>query len=103
MSETAWFEENVSDKFAVDGEQVILSSGYKPYKPIQTEKEKLIFALWQFKYAYRQLANTWQEAYYIDLGKRKANECYPFDASFDELEVEGWVDKLVDELTAEEK
>lgn len=97
-----WFEENVSEKFAIDGDKVILSSGYKPYKPLQTEKEKLVFALWQFKYAHRQLAKVWQEAYYIDLSHRKANESYPFTSSFDELEVGEWVDKLVDELTAEE-
>lgn len=94
-----WHEENISERFMTDGCKIIIEENYKP---IRMEKEKLTFALWQFKHAHQQLVEEWQRAYYIDLGSLKANEKYPFTASFDEIDVAGWVEAIVDELFDEE-
>lgn len=93
-----WHEANISERFMTDGCKIIIEEGYTPYKPLRMEKEKLTFALWQFKHAHQQMVEAWHSAYYIDLNKLKANEKYPFATSFDELEVADWVDSVVDEL-----
>lgn len=93
-----WHEKNVGRLYRTDGIHVMLDGSYIQDNTARQEKEKLTFALWQFKHAYKQLLETWQDAHYVDLNKLKANDKYPFTYSFDELEVVDWIDSVVDEL-----
>lgn len=61
-------------------------------------KEEMLTALFRFKDAYCDLLNEWQRIDGCDLNELDANSKYPFDKSFDELDVVEWIDAAMDEL-----
>lgn len=54
-------------------------------------------ALINFKLAYYGLLDAWHQDD-IDLNDLNANSSYPFDVSFDELELADWLTAVYDEL-----
>jgi len=55
-------------------------------------REKMIEALDNFAKAYNELVDTWHRTPSQLDYDNKLSYAYPFDKSFDELEVPGWVD-----------
>lgn len=60
-----------------------------------------IRVLENFRNAYRQLLYSWNE-YGSNLNETNAIKSYPFDKSFDELEVCEWVNRTINELKQRE-
>lgn len=58
--------------------------------------KELISALIEFKQAYNNLAKEWIKD--DTLFKTKSIELYPFKQSYDELEVNKWIDNTITEL-----
>ena len=61
-------------------------------------KEEMLVALFRFKDAYNDLLEEIQRIDSCDLNELDAISKYPFDKSFDELEVAEWVDATMKEL-----
>ena len=67
---------------------------------METRKQQIQraqLALINFKLAYYGLLDAWQQED-IDLNDLNANSLYPFDVSFDELELADWLTAVYDEL-----
>lgn len=56
----------------------------------------LIYALQQFNYGYRNLLEEWSLSDIMD--ETENIDLYPFQRSFDELEIPEWVVKTITEL-----
>ena len=56
---------------------------------------ELINALQEFKNAYNNLLNQW---FKNDLNETESIKLYPFNKSFDELEINEWIDSTITEL-----
>lgn len=66
-------------------------------KNIQTNNiQKQIQALQLFKEAYVNLLTNWSSG--IDLNELESVEQYPFNNSFDEITIDTWCDKSIQEL-----
>lgn len=63
-----------------------------------SRKEEMLAALFRFKDAYNDLLEEILRVDSCDLNELDANVKYPFDKSFDELEVVEWVDAAMKEL-----
>jgi hypothetical protein len=59
---------------------------------------KMITAMKKFMEAYREIDELWSDA---GLDETEAIKLYPFDHSFDELNINGWCTATIDELTGD--
>ena len=68
---------------------------------MEKEKRKQLMEAWgaliEMKRAYNNLLDVWHQSE-VDLNDLKANSLYPFDKSFDELEVNEWLTAAISEL-----
>lgn len=61
------------------------------------DKEEMIDALKRFRDAYHSLLDVWMSGD-CDLNELNAISKYPFDKSFDELDIDSWIDVTLKEL-----
>lgn len=78
---------------AWDRAQEIMQEYDRPL--LAPKNEKLINALKAFNEAYNNLNKEWDNAEATD----KLSACYPFESSFDEYDVNLWVDRAIEELS----
>jgi AICAR transformylase/IMP cyclohydrolase PurH len=68
---------------------------------MEKEKRKQLMEAWSaliiMKKAYNDLLDVWHQDE-IDLNDLKANNLYPFEQSFDEIEINEWLDAAISEL-----
>lgn len=67
-------------------------------KTTNNDTSKMIEALTQFGEAYVNLRDEWSRTDTCDLNDTTAIKHYPFDVSFDELNVLDWVVETIEEL-----
>lgn len=63
---------------------------------MQDNKKEMIDALNRFKQSYLDITRLWDSS--VNLDVLTNNESYPFDKSFDELEVVDWVCEMTSQL-----
>jgi hypothetical protein len=86
-----------ANNYETDGHFIFESADYIAHK--RTIKE-IIKSLDSFKRAYNHLLDGWclSENLDLDFNMLEAIKSYPFERSFDEYDVDKWIDEMVAEL-----
>lgn len=96
-----WLNEN-SQLIETDGYDIFVDERFTGKTVDSTVEEaqrtELIEALREFSNAYNRLLTVWTDTTLFDLNRLVAIKFYPFHKSFDELDVNGWVDDTIMEL-----